>query len=114
MSGGESNGKERIIGCPFNSWDIVEDDLLKALATVGESHVLLNTLVAHTKYLPDIAKDSAEIKACLLSAAIGKEHVPMTVVEKILKIFGWVIFGLVGVIICLLTGAQFGWLPSLH
>jgi hypothetical protein len=106
--------EDGVLGMEITSNDISESDLVKALEKINESHTMLSTLLEHTRHLPVIAGTSAEIKACLLSAAIGKDHVPLPVVEKIIKIFGIVIATLLMVLVFILTGIKLGWFPVLH
>lgn len=95
-------------------WSISEQDLLEALESVKSTRETLANLTESMRHLIAIAGSVEEIKQCLLSAAIGKEHVPLSVVEKLLKIGGLIVFGLVGVIFFLLTGSKLGILPGVH
>lgn len=114
MSGERDNGKPGG-GCPLGGrWGLNEEEIIGAMEKVSETHSLLNTLVAHTAHLPKIAQSNDDIKQYLVGAATGKDHVPLNVVQSLVKIGGWVIFGLITVIVFLLTGSKFGLFPGIH
>lgn len=106
------NGKP--LGCKLEEWGIGESKLVSTMDHAQQVHSMMLTMLDYMKCMPQLTTSVEEIKQCLLSAAIGKEHVPLSVVEKLLKIGALIVFGLVGVIVFLLTGSKFGALPSLH
>lgn len=89
---------------------------------VGEMHAGMEQLVAHTKHLErldDIATRMGnqcvkldEIKNGLLIPATSKLQTDNETVKLIVKILGGVIIGLVFVIVFILTGKSFHWMPS--
>lgn len=50
----------------------------------------------------------------LVEALTGKDQMPTMVVALVVKTMGWVIFGCIIVIVFLLTGIKFGFIPSVH
>lgn len=50
----------------------------------------------------------------LVEALTGKDQMPTKVVALVVKTMGWVIFGCVVVIVFLLTGIKFGFIPAVH
>lgn len=109
------NGVDKSHKCPLgDAWGVGEEEVIGAMDKISETHSLLSTLVQHTSHLPNIAKSNDEIKTYLVGAATGREHVPIKIVERLAKIGGWIIFGLVTVIVFLLTGSKLGLFPGLH
>lgn len=89
------------------------EDVMTAMKQVTETHSIMKTLLSHTAHLPTIAQSNEDIKGYLMGAATGRDHVPVKVVQSIVKIFGWIVFGLTSIIVFSFTGSKFG-LFNLH
>lgn len=109
---GERNEYSECI-CPLEGTQKI-DDLKMIVDSAYETHKMLQTLVSYTAHLPEIAQSNQEIKHYLMSAATGRNHVPLAIVERVVKMGGWVIFGLTAVIVFLLTGQEAGWIHLLR
>lgn len=62
-----------------------------------------------------VTKESnARMEKGILDSAMGKEHIPLPIVNNIFKLLGMVIVGLLVVIVFLLTGENYGFIGQLH
>ncbi len=112
--------------CPLEGKD--NKELVDAIEKVNETHQLLSALVQHTShlqvisklneesraYLINIARSNDEIRTYLMGAATSKNHVPLEVMTRVVKMEGFIILGLMFIIVFLLTGAHAGWINALH
>lgn len=88
----------------------LQDDVKQQITEV---HSTMTTLLEHTQHLTKL--DCLErIENKLLTAATGKDHVPMPIAKSVIKILGAVCIVLVVCIAFLLTGETFGVIGSLH
>lgn len=94
----------------------------EAVAEINEIHKNMDSFVIHTQHLPIIARGIenmtiklSEMNSTLLSAAIGREQIPLATATEMFaqisknntilyKVFGAITLGLLGVIVFLLAG----------
>lgn len=96
----ECNGE-----CKFSTF-IDEFEVVKSHIEDSREHMKL--LAENMHYLKKLDKlDSIETN--LLSAATGRDHVPLVVVVKLIRVMGAITTGLMGTIIFLLVGNHFSW-----
>ncbi len=79
-------------------------EILKITQNIASQGAVSNT------FLGNILAILSEIKVELVSAAVGKDQVPVPVVQSLFKMVGWIIFGLVTIIVFMLTGKHFQWI----
>lgn len=103
-----SNG---LPSCPFLAdWLQHKERAMGALEKLKALHDGMDEVIKNTRHLSALS----DIRDTLLSAATGRDHIPMKVLLVVLGTLGAVIMGLVFVIVFLLTGEAQGWIKLLH
>lgn len=96
--------------CPlFVEWAKHKEQTLSAFAKLEALHDGMDEVIANTRHLAALT----DIRDTLLSAATGRDHIPIKVFLVVLGSLGSVIVGLVFVIVFLLTGEAAGWINPL-
>ena len=103
---GDGNGSYR--ECPF-----FDNQNREVLVQIEETHAMITNLqptMQPISKLNSIDSNIAEMKAALLAAATGRDQVPVQVVQSLFKMMGWIVFGLVFILVFVLTGHHLGWI----
>lgn len=87
------------------------DKLFKRAETMEGSLATLAMYGQHLTKLDTIATAITEMKTGLIGPATGIDRVPVATLDAVVKIFAWVIVGLVGILSLVITGKAFGYLP---
>lgn len=101
----------------------IQDMTQKVSATHDNVETMVNQL-QHLTRLELIAETLIDVKNELISAATGKNHVPVEVVERLFiqnsknqwsqfKSYSLIVIVLLAVLLFLLTGEHFGWIRHL-
>jgi len=108
------NGKD--LNC-FENGEITCADLHNALSQVEETHGMMSKFVSdigHLEKLDTIAKSLGTIEDKFIDALSGESSGPTKLASQMIRVLGLVIIGLTIVIVFLLTGQHFGWIPAAH
>lgn len=97
--------------CPvWDEWKQHRDRALVALNRVENMDQAMQKLADSLQHLSALT----DIRDTLLSAATGRDHIPLKAALVVLGVLCSVILGLVFVLVFLLTGEAAGWINSLH
>lgn len=96
-----------------DEWLEHRDEVRSTAQKIDEIHQKIPVFIEHTSHLSklDYLKD---IKESLLSAAVGKDHIPMKIAMRMFTVLGFVVMGLMFLVVFLLTGESLGWIAPLN
>lgn len=114
----EANGPIAINGISGEAWEEHRVEIKDIMQKTDSMHTMMSQLLQNTQPIStklDAVVDAIkDMKVGLMDAATGRDQIPTNVAMYVLKVLGWVIFGLMIVIVFLLTGSHFGWIGQLH
>lgn len=96
-------------------YDLALEQIQDMHATVKTLAPIVNNSVGDIKGLLQTQNSLlSDMNKNLVAPATGKDQMPMQTAMYGFKVFGWVIFALVAIIVFLLTGQHLGWIGPLH
>ena len=119
---------EKVLCIEYDEWVQHRKETQETSRKVDEMRLVLGKILGHTEHLSKldvIATAIVDMKEHLISAVVGKDHVPTKTHDLMFaqmarvnsfnyKVLAAVSLGLLVIIVFLLTGETLGWINPLH